>query len=111
MLLPILRCLPHGQRFLVVVNASNREKLLPHFDAVKVAGDLTVKIEDETLKTAMIAIQGPKVIDMVATVSKEVPALKRYRFTIKNMVVFKLNTSATTPYKMGANTVPISLLV
>jgi hypothetical protein len=30
---------------------------------------------------------------------------------IANMVVFKLNTSATTRYKMGANTVPISLLV
>ena len=81
--------------FLVVVNASNREKLLPHFDRAKEAGDLTCKIEDETLKTAMIAIQGPNVIDMIAKVSSEVPALKRYRFTIKNFVIMKLMVSRT----------------
>lgn len=81
--------------FLVVVNASNRAKLMPHFEAVRAAGDLTVKIEDETLKTAMVAIQGPNVIDMIATVSKEVPALKRYRFTIKNLMILKLMVSRT----------------
>jgi glycine cleavage system T protein (aminomethyltransferase) len=81
--------------FLVVVNASNREKLLPHFDRVKAEGELSAKIEDETLKTAMVAIQGPNVIDMIATVSKEVPALKRYRFTIKNLMILKLMVSRT----------------
>ena len=81
--------------FLAVVNASNREKLLPHFDRVKAAGDLTCKVEDETLKTAMIAIQGPNVIDMIGKVSSEVPALKRYRFTIKNLMIRKLMVSRT----------------
>ena len=41
--------------YLIVVNASNREKLLKHFDEIK--GDLVVKIEDRTMQTAMVALQ------------------------------------------------------
>ncbi len=81
--------------FLVVVNASNREKLLGHFEQVRTAGDLSVKIKDETLDTAMVALQGPKIIEMVGQVSREVPTLKRYRFTIKNLLVMKLIVSRT----------------
>ncbi len=81
--------------FLIVVNASNREKLLGHFEAVRAAGDLTVKIDDQTLDTAMIAAQGPKVIEMVSKFSKEIPTLKRYRFTVKNLVIVKLIVSRT----------------
>ena len=54
--------------FLIVVNASNREKLLPHFDAVK--GDLVANIEDRTMKTAMVAIQGPGVMDVIGKFSR-----------------------------------------
>jgi aminomethyltransferase len=79
--------------FLVVVNASNREKLLGHFQQAK--GDMTVKIDDQTLSTGMVALQGPKVMDMVARVSSEVPKLKRYRFVTKNLVVMKLIVSRT----------------
>ncbi len=81
--------------FLVVVNASNREKLLTHFEAVRAAADLTVKIDDQTLDTAMIAAQGPKVIEMVSKFSKEIPSLKRYRFAVKNLVIVKLIVSRT----------------
>jgi len=81
--------------FLVVVNASNREKLMGHFEAVRAAGDLTVKIDDQTMDTAMIAAQGPKVIEMVSKFSKEIPTLKRYRFTVKNLVIVKLIVSRT----------------
>lgn len=81
--------------FLVVVNAANREKLLGHFQQVKAAGDMTVKIDDQTLSTGMVALQGPKVMDMVARVSSEVPKLKRYRFVVKNIVVMKLIVSRT----------------
>ena len=42
--------------FLVVVNASNREKLLPHFEKVRSSNDWTVKIDDQTLSTAMVAL-------------------------------------------------------
>ncbi len=79
--------------FLIVVNAANREKLLPHFEAVK--GDLVCDVEDRTFKTAMVAIQGPKVMDMVSNFSKEIPTLKRYRFVQKNFLVMKLLVSRT----------------
>lgn len=81
--------------FLVVVNASNREKLLAHFEKVRAEGDLTVKIDDQTLSTAMVALQGPKVMEMVSKVSREIPSLKRYRFAVKNLVIMKLIVSRT----------------
>lgn len=81
--------------FLVVVNASNRAKMLRHFESVRVAGDLTCKIDDQTESTAMVALQGPKVMEMVGKVSREVPTLKRYRFVTKNLVVMKLIVSRT----------------
>ena len=79
--------------FLLVVNASNREKLLGHFDTVK--GDMAVSIEDKTMKTAMVALQGPKVMEMISGVSREIPTLKKYRFTVKNLMVMKLTVSRT----------------
>mgnify|MGYP000099896581 CR=1 FL=1 len=82
-------------RFLVVVNASNREKLLKHFEDVRVAGELSCSIDDQTMKTAMVAIQGPKVMDLISRVSSEVPNLKRYRFTVKNLMIVKLIVSRT----------------
>jgi len=81
--------------FLVVVNASNREKLLAHFEAVRAANDLAVKIDDQTTSTAMVALQGPKIIDLIGKFSKEIPTMKRYRFTTKNLLVFKLIISRT----------------
>lgn len=90
--------------YLLVVNASNREKLLPHFEAVRSGAivpagaakeDLAVKIEDQTAKTAMVAVQGPKVIDFVGKFSTEIPTLKKYRFAIKNLMIMKLIVSRT----------------
>jgi aminomethyltransferase len=79
--------------FLVVVNASNREKLLKHFEENK--GDLMVKIEDQTMSTAMVALQGPKVIDLISKFSSEIPTLKKYRFAVKNLMIVKLIVSRT----------------
>ncbi len=81
--------------FLVVVNASNRAKLLGHFAEVIKAGELAVKIDDQTQSTAMVALQGPKVMERIAKVSSEVPTLKRYRFTVKNLLITKLIVSRT----------------
>ncbi|MFM9994763.1 MAG: glycine cleavage system aminomethyltransferase GcvT [Phycisphaerales bacterium] len=81
--------------FIVVVNASNREKLLPHFERVRAEGSLVAAIDDQTTKTAMIAFQGPKVMPLIARISTEVPTLKRYRFTVKNLIVMKLIVSRT----------------
>ena len=79
--------------FLVVVNAANREKMLGHFEQVK--GDLAVKIDDQTLSTAMVALQGPKIMPMISRISNEIPTLKRYRFTVKNLMIMKLIVSRT----------------
>jgi aminomethyltransferase len=81
--------------FTVVVNASNREKMLRHFEAVRSAGDLNAKIEDQTTSTAMVALQGPKVMELVGRFSREIPTLKRYRFAVKNLVIVKLTVSRT----------------
>ncbi|MEM9082491.1 MAG: glycine cleavage system aminomethyltransferase GcvT [Planctomycetota bacterium] len=82
--------------WLIVVNAANREKLLSHFDVVKDSIEgAVVKIEDRTEKTAMVAIQGPKVMDVISNFSKEIPTLKRYRFVEKNLFVMKLLVSRT----------------
>lgn len=82
--------------FLVVVNASNREKLLGHFEKVRAeAGGLNMKIDDQTTSTAMIALQGPKVMPLVASISGEIGALKRYRFTTIDLLITKLVVSRT----------------
>lgn len=90
--------------YLLVVNASNRQKLLGHFDEVRSgrltpegakAEDLAVKIEDQTDKTAMVAVQGPKVVELISKFSSEIPTLKKYRFAVKNLMIMKLVVSRT----------------
>lgn len=79
--------------WLMIVNAANRPKLLEHFETHK--GDLAVKIEDQTQKTAMVAIQGPRVMEILGQFSDEIPTLKRFRFTEKNLLVVKMTVSRT----------------
>lgn len=66
-------------RWLVVCNASNREKLLGWWQRQKQG--FNVAIEDRTLETAMVAIQGPEAME---TVGRMLPLpiadLKRYHF-------------------------------
>ncbi|MDI9404379.1 MAG: glycine cleavage system aminomethyltransferase GcvT [Limnohabitans sp.] len=81
--------------YLVVCNASNRQKLLGHFAEVKAAGQFAFKLEDETDSTAMVAIQGPKAMDLISKMSSTIPSMKRYRFMVKNLVVIKLLVSRT----------------
>ncbi|MEM1329680.1 MAG: glycine cleavage system aminomethyltransferase GcvT [Planctomycetota bacterium] len=81
--------------FMMVANGANRLKLLAHFDDVQQGAEYKVKLTDKTLKTAMVAMQGPKVMELISTVSKEVPSLKKYRFTVKNLMVIKLIVSRT----------------
>jgi aminomethyltransferase len=79
--------------YLMVCNGANRAKLKDHFDAVR--GDLVFKFKDETESTAMIAVQGPMVMDLLRNFSKEIPELKRYRFTTKNLLIAKILVSRT----------------
>lgn len=81
--------------FLMVVNAANRTKIVEHLQSLIAVRDLNVKFNDQTESTAMVAIQGPQVMDLISGVSKEIPGLKRYRFAVKNLLVLKLIVSRT----------------
>jgi len=81
--------------WLLVVNASNRAKVLAHINQIIKQYDYTVKLNDQTESTAMIAVQGPKVMEKIAGFSKEVPTLKNYRFCEKNLMILKMIISRT----------------
>lgn len=85
----------YEDHWMLVVNASNRLKILAHLQSVVAAQSFAAKIEDLTTSTAMIALQGPKVIDQIARFSSEVPGLKRYTFCVKNLLITKLTISRT----------------
>jgi aminomethyltransferase len=88
----LVYCLEEDE-YLMVCNASNRAKLVKHFESQK--ADLAFKMEDRTESTAMVALQGPKAMDLIGRFSKEIPTLKRYRFTEKSLMVVKLLVSRT----------------
>lgn len=81
--------------FLVVCNGANRPKIMNHLQEVAAREDLSVKIDDQTLSTCMCALQGPDVMSLIEGLSKEIPTLKRYRFTVKNVLVMKIIVSRT----------------
>ena len=56
---------------------------------------MTFQMEDVTADTAMAAIQGPKVMELVGGFSREIPTLKRYRFAEKSLMIAKLTVSRT----------------
>jgi aminomethyltransferase len=65
--------------YLVVCNASNRAKLLGWWQ--RLAAARNVAIVDRTLESAMVAIQGPEVIDTLdRLLPQPVAPLKRYHF-------------------------------
>lgn len=78
------------KQWLVVCNASNREKLLKHFHDVRRGTDMDFDMSDQTEATAMIALQGPKVIDRVADLLPvDVRAMKRYHFETDSIMLVK----------------------
>jgi aminomethyltransferase len=81
--------------FLVVVNGANREKIIAHMQQVISDRGFDVKFEDRTEKTAMVAIQGPKVMDLLSKVSSELAELKRFRFIVKNLMIMKVIVART----------------
>ncbi len=81
--------------FGVVCNAANRARVVAHLKQIIDERAFKAKLEDRTEKTAMVACQGPKVMELISGVSKEIPGLKRYRFTVKNLLVAKLVVSRT----------------
>ena len=57
--------------------------------------EYSVKLADETEKTAMLAVQGPRVIEKIGEFSREIPTLKNYSFTLKNLLILKMTVSRT----------------
>lgn len=57
---------PSGRRYyLVIVNASNREKLVAWFRSQLSPADGDVEMADRTMETAMIALQGPQSLQIL----------------------------------------------
>ncbi|MCL2640376.1 MAG: glycine cleavage system aminomethyltransferase GcvT [Phycisphaerales bacterium] len=73
------------KHWLMVCNASNREKLLRWFSRHVGEG---VDIDDETTKSAMVAVQGPKAIELLDSVLPEpVSEIKRYHFVVQRYMM------------------------
>lgn len=79
-----------ANRWLVVCNASNRDKLVRHFTDLRRKWAMDFDLADQTEATAMLALQGPRVIEKLATVVPgDLRALKRYHFQTVDMLLVK----------------------
>jgi aminomethyltransferase len=62
---------PGGRRYhLLVVNASNREKIVAWFRSLLTPADGDVEMADRTVETAMLAIQGPQALQILSRLIK-----------------------------------------
>jgi aminomethyltransferase len=78
------------KNWLMVCNASNREKLVDYFNAYIRDNGLDVDFSDQTESTAMVALQGPKVIDRLADILPvDLKAMKRYHFETGSLMLIK----------------------
>ena len=77
----------------LVVNEASRQKIAQQIQDA--TGDFAVRVEDQTELTAMVAMQGPRVMDLIGKLSREVPSLKRYGFCIKNLLILQMTISRT----------------
>jgi aminomethyltransferase len=87
------------RHWLVVCNASNREKLVRYFAAARQdQGGFDVQIDDRTESTGMVAVQGPNVINKLSEVlPTDLKALKRYAF-VNDEVMMTRYTVARSGY-------------
>src|SRR2546423_12098978 len=73
------------KNWILVCNASNREKLHRHFVEVRTRENLDFDMSDQTESTGMVALQGPKVIERIAGVLPvDLKSMKRYHFESGN---------------------------
>jgi aminomethyltransferase len=67
--------------FLVVVNASNREKDVQHFE--ENTGDLEVEVADESDEWALLALQGPEAAGLLQPFTgTDLSSIKYYRYEV-----------------------------
>jgi glycine cleavage system T protein (aminomethyltransferase) len=80
--------------FLVVVNASNREKDLEHFRSN--VEDLEVEVADESDDWALLALQGPEAAGLVQSITgADLSSLKPFRFVEDEVAGAKAIVSRT----------------
>ncbi len=69
------------KNWILVCNASNREKLFRHFNEVRRTQNLDFDLADNTEATVMVALQGPKVVDRMSDLlNVDIKAMKKYSF-------------------------------
>ena len=83
--------------YALVVNASNREKLLGWFRE-QGGGAADVGMSDETLQTAMIAVQGPLALELVPPVVTVSPAELGYYTAVQTSVLGRPAVLSRTGY-------------
>jgi aminomethyltransferase len=84
----------YDDHWMIVCNASNRDKIMAWLG--KHAAGRAVRIDDKTLRTSMLAIQGPRTIELLGQVLP-IPLgdLKRYRFASGEYMGFPYTVSRT----------------
>lgn len=86
------------KQWLMVCNASNRDKIVAHIHKVRHDRDLDFDLADMTESTAMIALQGPKVIEKVGEHLEAVKDLKRFHFVTDSFMMLIKYTVSRTGY-------------
>ena len=80
------------KNWIMVCNASNRDKLVKYFGDVRRSTGMDFDMADQTESTGMVAIQGPKVIERVADLLPvDVRAMKRYQFETGSLMLTKFS--------------------
>ncbi len=78
------------KNWILVCNSSNREKLVKHFGEVRRNSEFDFDMADQTEATAMVALQGPKVIEKLSDVLPvDIASLKRYEFMTGDLMLTK----------------------
>lgn len=77
------------KNWILVCNSSNRERVVTHLTTIRREMDADIDIADQTEGSAMIAIQGPKVIERLGSKLPDIKNLKRYHFSTVSMIIIK----------------------
>jgi aminomethyltransferase len=84
-----------AEAWMVVCNASNREKVLSHLERLN-RGGFGAVIEDQTLQTAMLAVQGPEALAILQSVlPMDLAAMHRRQVVQDKLMVFNFIASRT----------------
>jgi aminomethyltransferase len=90
--------------FLIVVNASNREKDLEHFR--KNTGDFDVEVSDESDDWALLALQGPEAEKLLQDLTEaDLSGLKPFRFAEGEIVFGPSFRARATRARTGSRSI------